>query len=114
MPVVTAEDASVGDTRAYRPLNVNYTVNVGVASLGPTKDSFTGAMVLSGNVAAGGTFAGLASKVNPNGTLVNNRTLAANIISGARGYLTRHSTAPSAAKPKLSPATRFCPRPPLP
>ncbi|MGA2616300.1 MAG: PEP-CTERM sorting domain-containing protein [Thermoguttaceae bacterium] len=79
--VTTAEAASVHDTTKYAGLPVSYNINVGVASLGKTADSFSGAMVLSANMPAGSSMTGLASEVNPKGTLAANTTPAASVTA---------------------------------
>lgn len=77
-PVVTAEDASVGDTHKYQPLTFSYSANVGIAKLGKKKTEF-GGTVLKASVLAGSTMESLSSKVDPCGTLVKNWTLAEDI-----------------------------------
>ncbi len=83
LKVTTAEAASVHDTTKYPSLPVSYDINVGVASLGKTAGSFSGAMVLSANMPANSTLSGLASEVNPKGTLAANTTPAASVSSPA-------------------------------
>jgi hypothetical protein len=94
LSVTSAEAASVGDTKPYAGLNVSYKANVGIAKIAPTA-TFTGAMKLSAQVAAGEQLASylgatfessdptqtwsLASKVAAPGTLASNATLASNV-----------------------------------
>lgn len=73
LSVTSAEAASVGDTKAYKAMNVKYKVNVGMANKYTKKPTsaidFSQATVLSASMAADSTLAGLASKLAPKGTL---------------------------------------------
>ena len=120
LPVVTAEQASVGDTKAYRALTVGYTANVGFATADANPSGLTdfgAATTLSSFVAPGTSMKNLELTVANSGKAVG---MAADITTTPASLNTprRSPLGPRSldglvgSTATMSPATRWPPAPP--